>query len=313
MQMLAPTSGAGSNILAEAEPASHEESPPSFTNSQEAGGQHSSSIVDQQILSTEGEDDDMDLDMDHPDESTVDVGPDQELVDEIEEPEIGPRKRAKFEKTLTTQSTERPSEVSLASDSLSSKMPEETSKTGGVEVSSDNTMQKYIRATHGLQLQEFSLYLIPLRASIVARALDLSVLKRITLLEVGSQVAFWQLLQRLSKSVPDLGFHMIHTDDVSMAFLNFLSTSDGVRELYLHKKKKKEPEPETTAPKVDIKAICKLGLRKHFDTITHLMLKNDIDETWDLDHWIVRTFSLRGSGLVELAVSMKLQTLVSTS
>jgi len=256
----------------------------------------------------------MDLDMDHPDESTLDEGPDQEMVDGPEEPEGSPRKRAKFEESLASGNAQ---QRGAASASIRSE-PRAAGATSNAEIkeeehSSENTMQKYIRAAHGLQLEEFSLYLIPLKASIVARALDLSVLKRLTLLDVGCQAPFWQLLQRLSKSMRDLGFHMIHTDNVSNAFLNFLSMFDGLQELYLHKKKNKDPEPETTGPKVDIKSICKLGLRKHFDTITHLMLRNDNDDSWDLDQWSVRTFSLRGSGFVELAVSMKIQTLVSPS
>lgn len=86
----------------------------------------------------------------------------------------------------------------------------------------------------------------------------------------------------------------------------------GLRELYMHKKKKRDVEPDSTTPKADIKSICKLGLRKHLDTLTHLMLKNDADDTWDLDQPTVRILSLRGSGLVELVVGMKMTTLVSS-
>jgi len=304
LQTLMPASGPGS-IASAAFQASL---------SQNTTGEQSSTILDPQPPITEDANDDMDLDMDHPDESTIDEGPDQEMVDGPEEPEGSPRKRAKFEESLASGNAQQPG---AASASIGSE-PIAARATSIVEVkedesSSENTMQKYIRAAHGLQLEEFSLYLIPLKASIVARALDLSVLKRLTLLDVGCQASFWQLLQRLSKSMPDLGFHMIHTDNVSNAFLNFLSTSVGLQELYLHKKKTKDPEPETTGPKVDIKSICKLGLRKHFDTITHLMLRNDNDDSWDLDQWSVRTFSLRGSGFVELAVSMKIQTMVIPS
>ena len=262
------------------------------------------------------ENDEMDFDMDHPDECTLDIGPDQEMADDVEEPGSSPRKRAKVEEVLRMEGIESSGGSSAASKNLDSKLPEVMSEAEPKEpeVSPDDRMRNYIHANHGLRLEEFSLYLVPLKASVVARALDLGVLKRITLLDVGSQVPFWQLLLRLGKGMPDLGFHMIHTDDVSEAFLNFVSAFDGLQELYLHKKKKKEPETETPGvPKVDIKSIFRLGLRRHFDTMTHLMIKNDNDDSWDLNHWIVRTLSLRGSGLVELAVSLKLQTLVSLS
>ena len=267
---------------------------------------------DQQPPTSTGKDeaDEMDIDMDHPDESTIDLGPDQEMADMIE-PDSSPRKRAKVHESLESGSIAKTEEVASSSKSRESGLAVTQPDINETETP-DDRMQKYIRATHGLQLEEFALCLIPLKASILARALDLSKLKRITLLDVGPQVAFWQLLHRLGKSVPDLGFHMIHTDDVSTAFLNFLSTFDGLRELYLHNKAKKT-DSETPGPKVDIKVICNIGLRRHFDNITHLMIKNDAENSWDLDQWAVRKFSLRATGLVELAVNIKLQTLVSSS
>lgn len=308
MQSLPSSAGAASSDLAQFQE----------TILQEAGVQPSLSTAEQSVPNEAKDVDDndpMDLDMDHPDESTVDLGPDQEMADKPET-ESSPRKRAKFEESPEAGGPENFGDTRPSTSKEPEPKKNEHHPDGEIteaKESPDDTMRKYIRATHGLQLQEFALHLVPLKASIVARALDLSTLKRITLLDVGSQVAFWQLLQRLGKSVPKLGFHMIHTDDVSTAFLNFLSTFHGLEELYLHKKKKKskEPEKETLAPKVDIKSICKLGLRQHFDTLTHLMIKNDVDDSWDLDQWVVRTFSLRGRRLVELAISMKLQTMVS--
>ena len=272
------------------------------------------------LADANGEEDDMDIDMDHPDESTVDTGPDHEMADQTEEPEsplASPRKKAKYESPVAENSTiaDQPTKANLISEQSKGKgkskraddAPEADSK--DAPISPEDAMQQYIRATHGLQLEEFALYLIPLKAPIVARALDLNVLKRITLLDVGPQVAFWRLVRRLSRSGPRIGFHMIHSDDVSNALLEFLSTSEGLRELYLHKKKMKDPEPETTVAKIDIKLICKLGLRKHLDTLTHLMLKNERGDSWDLDERIVRMISSRGAGLVEFAVSMKIKAL----
>lgn len=175
-------------------------------------------------------DPDVDVDMDHPDESTVHLGPDQEEMD-LDEAESSPRKRTKFEEPLKATGNSAPVGEGASSSISNSKAksleerPDESMPTRPPE--KDSAMRKYIRAAHGLQLEEFSLYLIPLKASIVARALDMTILKRITLLEVGSQASFWVLLHRLAKTIPDLGFHMIHTDDVSYAFLNFLNTYEG--------------------------------------------------------------------------------------
>ena len=276
----------------------------------------------------------MDVDMDHPDESTVDNEADEEMGDDEDGDDsandknkaeassiLSPRKRARF----GTMSS--PSPLHFGESSRVHRSPQSIKGKGkGKEIEAtaqliegppdtyktkEEAMQDYVRATHGLQLEEFTLWLVPLKGSIVARALDLRVLKRITLLEVGNQAAFWNLLQRLGSSIPEIGFNSIHTDDASHSFLSFLSTtSQGVSELYLHKRKKQNSEPDFTANPVNIASILQDGLRKHLKTLTHLMLRNDNDDSWDLDERTVRFLSLKGSGLVELAVSMRLKTVV---
>ena len=276
----------------------------------------------------------MDVDMDHPDESTVDNEADEEMGDDDDGDDsandknkaeassiLSPRKRARFGNVSSA------SPLHVGDSSRVHRSPQSVKGKGkGKEVDTtaqmtedrpdthktkEQAMQDYVRATHGLQLEEFTLWLIPLKASIVARALDLRVLKRITLLEVGNQTAFWNLLQRLGSSIPEVGFKAIHTDDVSHSFLSFLSaTSQAVSELYLQKRKRQSSEPEFTTNPVNITNILQDGLRKHLKTLTHLMLRNDNDDSWDLDERTVRFLSLKGSGLVELAVSLRLKTLV---
>lgn len=275
----------------------------------------------------------MDVDMDHPDDSAADNDADEEMGDDegdesandknnAEAPSIlSPRKRARFG-TISS-----PSPLHVGESIRVHRSPQSIKGKGkGKEVETtaqvaegppdthktkEEAMQDYVRATHGLQLEEFNLWLIPLKASIVARALDLRVLKRITLLEVGDQAAFWNLFQRLGSSIPQIGFKSIHTDDVSHSFLSFLSTtSQGVSELYLQKRKWQNSEPDYTANPVNIANILNDGLRKHLKTLTHLMLRNDNDDSWDLDERTVRFLSLKGSGLVELAVSMRLKIMV---
>lgn len=287
---------------------------------EEAGELASVSIADSKlptVMSYSAEEDGMDIDMEHPDESTVDTGPDQEMTDQVgeqESPLASPKKKAKFEESMAENNVT--SEPRLKVDtplrrSESKGKFKEVQKLDEKEapISSEDTMQKYIRAAHGLQLEEFALYLIPLKASILARAVDMTALKRITLLDVGPQVAFWHLLRRLKKNGTRTGFHTIHTDDVSNALLEFISNSEGIKELYLHKKKKSHAEPEVTGAKVDLHSICRLAIRKHIDTLTHIMLKNEVDDTWHVDEYTSRMLSAHGTGLVEIAVSMRTKAL----
>ena len=307
---------------------------PSFTAS--ASGQSTGllSLPDPEPQPDYANEEAMDVDMDHPDEITAYNEADEEMGDDEDGDDsandknkaeassiLSPRKRARF----GTMSSPSPSYV--AESSRVHRSPQSIKGKGkGKEVETtaqatagppethktkEEAMQDYVRATHGLQLEEFTLWLVPLKASIVARALDLRVLKQITLLEVGNQAAFWNLLQRLASSIPEIGFKTIHTDDVSHSFLSFLSTtSQGVSELYLQKRKRQNSEPDFTTNPVDIGSILQDGLRKHLKTLTHLMLKNDNDDSWDLDERTVRILGLKGSGLVELAVSMRLKVMV---
>ena len=306
---------------------------PSFTAGTSTQSAGLLSLPDPEPQPDYANEDAMDVDMDHPDEGTVDNDAGEEMGDDedgeesandkhkAEAPSIlSPRKRARF----GTMSS--PSPLHFGESSRVHRSPQSIKGKGkGKEIemtaqvaecspdthkTKEETMQDYVRATHGLQLEEFNLWLIPLKASIVARALDLRVLRRITLLEVGKQAPFWNLLQRLGSSIPEIGFKAIHTDDVSHSFLDFLSTaSQGVSELYLQKRKN-NPEPDFLTNPINITNILNDGLKKHLKTLTHLMLRNDNDVSWDLDERTVRFFSLKGSGLVELAVSMKLKTMV---
>ena len=247
----------------------------------------------------------MDVDMEHPDEDATDLGEDQEIVAGSEGPEetAAPRKRAK---------------VGLAEAGSSSnavnpepKLPAEDPAASAM--SSDEAMQAYIRATHGLQLEELSLEWVPLKASIVARALDLSVLKRLTLLEVGPQDAFWTLLVRLQSATQITAFKSIHTDNVSIPFVKFLATFEGLEELFMLERNKKqtvEPEPEST---VTISTIRKGALRKHIPTLQRLSLRNERNEQWDVDPKTLRCLALKGGNLRELAFSLNLKTYVSHS
>lgn len=263
-------------------------------------------------LASEDVGDSMDIDMEHPDENTLEAGPDQEIISELDDKESTPRKRARFAITEPVSSTPESSSAVQASPVVK---PHELPQFGGELLdakSPDEEMRDYIRATHGLQLEELSLYLIPLKASILARALDLNVLKRLTLLSVGPQEPFWSLLTRLQSHSTHVSFESVYTDQVSPAFLECLKNFDGLEELFiLERSTKGDPaDVSTSKPNVNIISLRK-ALRKHIKTLKRLMIKNENDESWDIDAKTIRFLSTRGAGLVELGISLNMKHYVS--
>ena len=262
-------------------------------------------------LAFQDREDSMDIDMEHPDETTIEAGPDQEILVESEERDTVPRKRARFATARATspvlvQDSSDPGKSSANKHNLGNEV------NGSAGKSADEEMRDYVRATHGLQLEEVSLYLIPLKASVLARALDLNVLKRITLLNVGPQDPFWLLLSRLQNNSAQIAFTAVHTDNVSSPFLDFLKTFDGLKDLFLlERSPKSEADAASTKPAIDITAIRKIALRKHIRTLKRLLIRNDNDDTWDLDANSIRFLSQKGAGLVELAISLNMKHLVS--
>lgn len=257
------------------------------------------------------QEDSMDIDMEHPDENTIEAGPDQEIIAEPEEKDTAPRKRARF--AVGESSSQSSVKESAGIDGVASAGAGELDGDNLTDVKSpDEEMREYIRATHGLQLEELSLYLIPLRASILARALDLSFLRRLTLLSVGSQDPFWLLLAKLQQHSAHISFDSIHTDHVSPAFLEFLKTFDSLQELFmLERNVKNEADVGLTKASVSITSIRKLALTKHIRTLQRLMIKNENDDTWDLDAKTIRFLSSRGAGLIEMAISLNMKHYVS--
>lgn len=288
-----------------------------FDSENESDGPKNFSTVSKPPIFSAGElafpdrEDSMDIDMEHPDETTIEAGPDQEILVESEERDMVPRKRARFAAAQATSPV--PVQDSTESGkSSANKHALNNEVNGSAGKSPDEEMRDYIRATHGLQLEEVSLYLIPLKASILARALDLNVLKRITLLNVGPQDPFWLLLSRLQNSSAHISFTAVHTDNVSSSFLEFLKTFDGLKDLFLlERSTKNEADASSTKPTIDITTIRKIALRKHIRTLKRLLIRNDNDETWDLDANSIRFLSQKGAGLVELAVSLNVKHLVS--
>lgn len=252
--------------------------------------------------------DSMDIDMEHPDETTIEPSSDQEILAESEERDTIPRKRARF----TAADYKSPVGMHDLSATARSKTTPNSNLGSSSDKTADEEMRDYIRATHGLQLEELSLYLIPLKASILARALDLNILKRITLLSVGSQDPFWILLGKLQNRSANISFESIHMDNVSIAFLEFLKTFEGLMELFLLERKiLSDGDGGATKTAVGITPIRKIALRKHIKTLKRMQIRNENDDSWDLDASFIRFLSTKGAGLVELAISLNMKHFVS--
>ncbi|KAK0621555.1 hypothetical protein B0T17DRAFT_508894 [Bombardia bombarda] len=170
-------------------------------------------------------------------------------------------------------------------------------------------LSDYLRQTRGLALRSLNIYLIPVKASILSRAIDLRALKRLTLLNVGPQAPIWAHLQKENKESP-LPLRKIFTDNVSMPFLTFVSQLEELHELFILERETKH-KPESFAPKtaVTIDQIRRLVLNKHMPALKRLMIKNMSDTSWDVNEKAVMLICKRGKQLQELACSMGIRSI----
>ncbi|KAI9867625.1 MAG: hypothetical protein M1813_008425 [Trichoglossum hirsutum] len=173
--------------------------------------------------------------------------------------------------------------------------------------SDDQSVKDYIRSTRKISLRSFSLYLVPIRPSVLDRALDLTALHRITLLNVGPQAAFWTLMSNTHKKSP-LQLKKIYTDNVTTEFLGFVSEIDNLTELFMLERTSKT-KVESLAPKttVGIEDIRKSVLQKHARSLKKLMIKNENDYSWDINGKAIRLLTKKGKNLAELAICVDLK------
>lgn len=171
-------------------------------------------------------------------------------------------------------------------------------------------MSEYVRTTRGLALKSLAIYLIPIKASVLSRAIDFHVLKRISLLNVGPQAAFWNLLAK-ENSISPLPLKKIHTDNVTMPFLNFVNQLDSLVELFILERTTKSTEysfaPKTTVTNDNIR---RLVLKKHISTLKRLVIKNENDYTWDANERFLELLCRKGKKLEELAISFSSRAVV---
>lgn len=168
----------------------------------------------------------------------------------------------------------------------------------------------YKRGTRGIALESLSLHLIPTKASVLGRAIDLRSLKRLTLLNVGNQAPIWNLLAKENKLQP-LPLSRIFTDHVSLSFLHLVAKLDCVHELFLLERGSKY-KPESFAPKskINLEQIRKFALRKHMHTLKYLVIRNCENDLWDLDIKTVQLICRQGKELEELGVLMGIRAVV---
>lgn len=171
-------------------------------------------------------------------------------------------------------------------------------------------MSDYLRTTRGLALQSLSVHLIPVKASVLSRAIDLRILRRLTLLNVGPQAAVWTHLQKENKESP-LPLRKIYTDNVTQAFLTCVSQLEEVDELFLLERDNKyKPEPFAPKTVINMEQIRRTVLKKHMPTLKRLMIKNQSDTAWDMNEKTVMLICKRGKNLQELACNMGIKVVV---
>ena len=270
------------------------------------------------VLDPKDQEDGMDIDMEHPDvvESDEDdmhemnVDADPQAVQEAELL-LGIATRQEIASTTATPPIPANAVSPVKSDVRSLRTP--TKKPQGQKIkSTDETMQEYIRTKHGFNLEELTLYLIPLKPSVIGKALDLSRLKKLTLLSVGPQGGFWSYVAKVQKeAVSSIHLSYIHTDDVSLAFLNCMAQLSGLRDLFMMRRSSKESDPSSLSPPVNISDIRLLALRRHAATLERLMVMNNEDDTWDLDSKTLRLLTAKGTLLKELSFSVNVTDYVS--
>lgn len=169
---------------------------------------------------------------------------------------------------------------------------------------------EYKRGTRGIALESLALHLIPTKASVLGRAIDLRSLKRLTLLNVGNQAPIWSLLAKENRLQP-LPLTDIFTDHVSLSFLHLVAKLNCVHELLMLERNPKY-KPESFAPKskVNLEQIRRFALKKHMHTIKYLVIRNSADELWDLDVKTVQLVCRQGKVLEELGVQMGIRAVV---
>ncbi|KAJ4131557.1 hypothetical protein NW768_005748 [Fusarium equiseti] len=172
---------------------------------------------------------------------------------------------------------------------------------------SQRSIDEYLRDTRGIALETLGIHLVPVKASVLSRAIDLKCIRNLTLLNVGNQAPIWTLLSKENKVSP-LALRSVFTDNVSTAFLNCMSQLEELHDLFLLERSAKH-KPESFAPRttVTIDQIRRSVLKKHMPTLKRLMIKDESNSSgWDANQKAMILICSRGVQLEELALSMNI-------
>ncbi|KZF25152.1 hypothetical protein L228DRAFT_265626 [Xylona heveae TC161] len=259
-----------------------------------------------------------DIDMVHPDADDADEDEDQDIFEQARSTcseDVPVNGNASLDEAMSDDFGNNTALMSGARGNTcngisGNKMDPAAAKQGQSRTSSEQSeeaVRDYIRSTRKVALESFELHLIPLKTSIIFRAIDVTTLKHITLLNVGPQAHFWSLMAQTNKSTP-LSLESVSSDDVTMPLLNVLNSLEYLEELFLRerspKAKTQNLSPKTTVVAEDIR---KLVLKKHIKNLTKLMIKNKADYNWDLNGKCIKLLAKKGTKLTELAISVDLR------
>ena len=169
-----------------------------------------------------------------------------------------------------------------------------------------DSVATYLRLSHGLPLESLAIYLLPVKASVLLRHIDMHSLKALCLLNVGPQRALWATLTKLHRQSP-LQLNSVHSDDVTQSLLTFLSNLpvSQLEEVALLENgpRAKVPQLEGSGKsQVDADDIFNMVLKKHIKGLKRLVMRNDADEGWTIDLATVRLLARDGQQLRELGV-----------
>ncbi|CAK7229798.1 hypothetical protein SBRCBS47491_007371 [Sporothrix bragantina] len=208
-------------------------------------------------------------------------------------------------------------EASAETTTIGEKTDKETSTTAEVSNHGDQLIHAapssataaidFARSTRGLSLKTFSCHLIPVYASVLRKAVDLTRLMDLTLLNVGPQSAIWKMIAKENAS-SSLPLASVRTDNVTMSCLECLGSLTALEKIYLRERDQHNASRENPAGKttLTIKDIRRHVLRPHASKLTVLSICNYDSEEWDLDSKTIRLLSRQAKKLRELAGCMKM-------
>lgn len=242
------------------------------------------------------------VDIEHPD---VNSGSDEggESSDETDE-------EGESSKDVTATGTEKLSTEDKGKQPVRNESSNSQDDVTEERAPSSHAQEQYLRTTRGLRLDSLSVYLIPVRPLVLAKGVDLSALKHLSLLNVGAQGPFWAML---SSANHPLNLTSIHTDNVTPEFLQALGRFNGLTELFLFERSyKSKPPILTPQTSVRIEHIRRAVLKVHGHTLRRLVVRNEDDTGWMFDRKSVLALVRYGSQLEELMIGLNSDSLVST-